>query len=109
MIKRRDKPTVSFEQAKEATRRAVFLNTGRYMTNDEAIKEGLAEVFRTCRSAALTAGALEGRSVAEIDAALNEICDADTDRLKQASEDEFRRFASESRDIVNNFLSIVLG
>jgi hypothetical protein len=95
----------SFEEAKEATRRAAFLNVAQGMTTDEAYKQGLAELLRTCRSEALAAGAAEGRTDAEVDAAIADLCDADVARMQRASDDEFRDFAQESGRIVNEFLA----
>lgn len=94
----------SFQEAKEATRRAVFLSTAGKMTTDTAYKQSLAELFRVCRTEAIRAGATEGFLEADIDRELSELCDADVARLKLASDDEFRHFARESRDLVNRFL-----
>jgi len=94
-----------FEDAKEATRRAAFLNVAQGMTSDEAYKAGLKELFRVCRSQAIAAGAAEGHSEAEVDAAISQACDADVVRMKAASDEDFRRFAEESGEIVKRFLS----
>lgn len=96
---------VSFEEAKEATRRAAFLNVAQWMTEDDDYRQQLSELFRTCRSVALAAGASEGRSAAEIDATIGALCDADTARLSQGTDQEFQDFARESGEIVNRFLS----
>lgn len=96
---------VAFDEAKEATRRAAFLNVAQGMTTDDDYRQSLAELFRVCRSEALTAGAAEGRSEAEVDAVIAALCDADTDRLKGATDEEFGQFARESGEIVKNFLS----
>src|SRR5258708_1932153 len=98
---------VTYEEAREATRRAVFLNLAGKMTSDQAYKENLAELFRVCRSQALLAGAASGLSETEIDKEISSLCDSDTARLKEASDTEFREFrefAAESRQIVNDFL-----
>jgi hypothetical protein len=94
----------SFQEAKEATRRAVFLNTAGRMTTDAAYKQGLAELFQACRTEAIRAGAAAGVSEADIDRELSLLCDADVARLKAASDGEFRHFAQELRDVVNRFL-----
>jgi len=97
----------AFAEAKEATRRAAFLNVAQLMTTDEAYKRQLADLFRLCRAKALAAGAAEGRSEAEVDAAITALCDADVARLKKASEEEVRAFARESGEIVKRFLSAI--
>ena len=97
----------SYEEAKEATRRAVFLNTAAKTTSDAAYKQGLAELFRACRSEAIKTGAEEGRSEAETDAAISQLCDFDVERLKGVSDDEFRLFVRESGEIVTRFLAIL--
>ncbi|MEO8375687.1 MAG: hypothetical protein ABI471_10715 [Sphingomonas bacterium] len=99
------KPDVSFEEAKEATRRAAFLNFAGEMSEDEPYRQQLSELFRVCRSAALAAGALQSHSDGEVDAAIGALCDADNARLREASDEEFRNFARESGEIVNLFLS----
>lgn len=97
----------TFEQAKEATRRAAFLNVTQGMTADEAYRQGLAELFRTCRLYALEAGAAVGHSEAEVDAAISQLCDADNERMKAASDEDFSHFAQESGAIVKQFLSAI--
>jgi len=96
---------VSFAEAKEATRRAAFLNVAQGMTTDENYKQGLAELFRVCRSQAITAGTAEGKTEAEVDAAISALCDADTARLKNASDEDFRQFTEESGKIIKSFLA----
>jgi len=95
----------SFAEAKEATRRAVFLNTAQKMTTDAAYKHNLEELFRVCRHEAIAAGAAEGLSEAQVDVAISELWEADVRRLKGASDEEFRQFARESGEVVNRFLS----
>ncbi|MCW3848793.1 hypothetical protein OF829_16265 [Sphingomonas sp. LB-2] len=98
------KTIITFGEAKEATRRAAFLNVGARVTDDEERKAGLAELFRVCREAAISAGAVEGLSQTEIDDEIGALCDADVDRLKAGSDKEFVAFAQESGVIVNRFL-----
>lgn len=100
-------PTVTFEEAKEATRRAAFLNVAQGMTADEDYRRQLAEPFNVCRSAALAAGAAEGNSPQQIDAAIGALCDTDTARLKSVSDAEFQDFVRESGEIVKQFLAKV--
>jgi hypothetical protein len=95
----------SFDEAKEATRRAVFLNTAQKMTTDAAYKHDLEELFRLCRHEAIAAGAAEGLTEAQVDASISELWEADVRRLKGASDEEFRQFAKESGEVVNRFLS----
>ena len=95
----------SFDEAKEATRRAVFLNTAQKMTTDAAYKHNLEELFRVCRHEAIAAGAAEGLSEAQVDASISELWKADVRRLKGASDEEVRQFAQESGEVVNRFLS----
>lgn len=94
----------TFAEAKEAARRAAFLNVASGMTTDKAYKQSLAELLRMCRSEAVTAGAAEGLSEADVDASIAALCDADTERMQNASDDEFRQFAHESGEIVKSFL-----
>jgi hypothetical protein len=98
---------LSFGEAKEATRRAVFLNTAQKMTTDAAYKQSLAEIFRLFRAEAVRAGAAEGFSEAEVDRSVSELCDADVEQLKGASDEEFRLFAQESGEIVKRSLSVL--
>jgi hypothetical protein len=95
----------SFAEAKEATRRAVFLNTAQKMTTDAAYRHNLEELFRVCRHEAIAAGAAEGLSEAQVDASISELWEADARRLRGASDEEFRQFARESGEVVNRFLS----
>ena len=99
----------AFENAKEATRRAVFLNVAGKMSSDATYKQQLAEIFQLCRSAAITAGVALGYTETQIDAELSELCDADTRRLKVAPEKVFTEFARESGEIVMRFLGPRLG
>lgn len=96
---------VTFENAKEATRRAVFLNLAAKMSSDPDLRKDLKRIFRLCRSAAIAAGAAMGHTEAQIDAELSELCDADVRRLKVASAKEFTDFAEEAREIVNRFIA----
>jgi hypothetical protein len=99
--------TTTFAEAKEATRRATFLNLAPRMTSDDAYRQQMLELFQVCRAKALAVGAAEGRSEAEIDGAIAALCDADVARLKEASDEEFREFARESGEIVKRFLSTI--
>ena len=56
-------------------------------------------------SAAITAGTAEGKTEAEVDAAISALCDADTARLKNASDEDFRQFTEESGKIIKSFLA----
>lgn len=96
---------VTFVDAKEATRRAAFLNVAQGMTADEGYRQSLAGIFRVCRAHAIAAGAAEGYSETDVDASIGEICDADTIRMKAASDEEFRQFAKESGEVVKTFLA----
>jgi hypothetical protein len=95
----------TYENAKEATRRAVFLNLAGKMSSDAHYKQQLAEIFRVCRSAAIAAGAAVGYTETQIDAEVSELCDADTGRLKVAPKELFTEFAKESGEIVKRFLA----
>jgi hypothetical protein len=95
----------TYENAKEATRRAVFLNVAAKMPSSAHYKEQLAEIFRVCRSAAIAAGAAIGYTETQIDAEISELCDADAERLKVAPNEVFTEFATESGEIVNRFLA----
>jgi hypothetical protein len=90
----------TYENAKEATRRAVFLNVAGKMSSSAHYKQQLAEIFRVCRSAAIAAGAAIGYTETQIDAEISELCDADTRRLKVAPNEAFTEFAKESGEIV---------
>ena len=76
----------------------------RLSIENAALSAGLEQLFRVCRAAALESGRVEGFSEGQIDASIGEICDADIAWLKVASDEEFQRFADESRAIVNQFL-----
>jgi hypothetical protein len=95
----------TFEMAKEATRRAAFLNTASRMPGGAANARDLATLFRVCRSVAISAGAAVGQSQAQVDAAIATQCDADFVRLKAGSEEEMREFSRESGEIVKAFLA----
>ena len=95
----------TYENAKEATRRAVFLNLAGKMSSDAPYKQQLADIFRVCRSAAISAGAAVGYTETQIDAEISELCDADTRHLKLASDKVFKEFAQESGAIVKRFLA----
>jgi hypothetical protein len=95
---------VTYNEAKEATRRAAFLSLAAKMSPDEEYKQQLAELFRVCRSAAHSAGVAAGFSESEIDNEIGALCDADTARLQQASDSEFQSFTAESGQIVKAFL-----
>lgn len=94
-----------FEMAKEATRRAAFLNTAARMPGGEANAEQLAMLFRVCRSVAISAGAALGQSQAQVDAAIGAKCDEDVARLKNGTDEQMREFSRESGEIVNAFLA----
>jgi len=94
-----------FEMAKEATRRATFLNGAARMPGGEPVAEGLATVFRVCRTVAISAGAAVGQSQAQVDAAIEALCVEDVARIKAASDDEIREFSAESGKVVNAFIA----
>jgi hypothetical protein len=95
----------TFENAKEATRRAAFLNLARAMSSDASYRQGLPDLFRVCRSAAIAAGAAVGYTETQVDAEISELCDADVRRLKFASNKMTAEFAQESAAIVKRFLA----
>jgi hypothetical protein len=94
-----------FEMAKEATRRAAFLNTAARMPAGEANAQQLATLFRVCRSVAIYAGAAQGQSQAQVDAAIAAQCDEDAVRFKNGTDEQMREFSRESGEIVNAFLA----
>src|SRR5262245_51511546 len=87
----------AFDIAKEATRRATFLNVAGRMPQGDAVKQELALLFQVCRARALEAGAAIGLSQAEVDAKIAALCDEDVARLKNSSDDEIREFSRDSR------------
>ena len=95
----------AFEIAKEATRRAAFLNVAGRMPQGDAIKQDLVFLFQVCRTKALEAGAAVELSQAEVDTKIAALCDEDVARLKISSDDEFREFARASAEIVNAFVA----
>ena len=96
---------VTFDEAKEAARRATFLNVAARMSTDEAYKQDLAQLFHSCRDQAIAAGAKAGLSQQRVDELIGEICDEDAARLQSAGDDEFRAFAQESGEIIKSFLN----
>jgi len=96
---------VTFDEAKEATRRAAFLNLAGRMSSDESYKQNLAELFRICRSAAISAGAAMEQSALQVDDAIAAQCDDDSARLKNASDRKFKEFVHDSAEIVKRFLA----
>ena len=110
MFWRKKKPAANpqgptYAEAKEATRRAVFLSTAQDMTTDAAHRKRLEDLFRHCRSQALVAAAREGVSEARADAEISALCDGDVARLKTATDEEFRRFTEESGQVVSRFIA----
>lgn len=93
-----------YEEAREATRRAVFLNMSLSPDAGEEHREGLAAVFQSCRERALDAGSARGMSIEQVDADISRLCDEDVERLRAASDEEFRAFSTESGEIVQRFL-----
>lgn len=98
-------PLHRFEMAKEATRRATFLNTAAKMPGGASSGPELATLFRICRTVALAAGAVVGQSAAQVDAEIAAHCDEDAVRLKSGSDEDIRQFAHESGEIVNAFIA----
>lgn len=98
-------PARYFEMAKEATRRATFLNTAAKMPGGASSAPELATLFRICRTVALTTGAAVGQSTEQVDAAIAAQCDADAVRLKSGSDEDIREFSRESGEIVKAFLA----
>jgi len=94
----------TYEDAREATRRAAFLNTARSPDSGEEHRIGLAEVFRSCRDRALTAGLAKGLTAEQVDAEIAQMCEDDVVRLRQVTDEEFTAFANESGDVVTRFL-----
>ncbi|WP_336982000.1 hypothetical protein [Altererythrobacter fulvus] len=94
----------SYEAAREATRRAVFLNVARSLDSGEEHRQGLAAVFQACRERALEAGAACGMTTEQVDADISQICDEDVVSLRAATDEEFRAFANESGEVVQRFL-----
>ncbi|HTN13290.1 MAG TPA: hypothetical protein VL094_00635 [Sphingomonadaceae bacterium] len=94
----------SYEDAREATRRAVFLNVARSLDSGEEHRQGLAAIFQACRERALEAGSACGMTADQVDADISQICDEDVERLRAATDEEFRAFASESGEVVQRFL-----
>jgi hypothetical protein len=99
--------TRAYEAAKEATRRAAFLNLASQLPEGDLAKEDLALLFRVCRASALATGAALGQSQTEVDAAISALCDADVARLKRAPNRKVREFAHESGEITKTFLASV--
>lgn len=94
----------SYEDAREATRRAVFLNVALSPDAGEEHREGLAAVFQSCRERALKAGNACGMTADQVDADISQICDMDVERLRAATDEEFRAFADASGEVVQRFL-----
>lgn len=97
-------PRFTYEEAKQATRSAAFLNVAHGMTDDKEYKQQLRLLFQTCRTAALTAGVAAGHSEAEIDGAISGLCDTDTCNMQTASDDDFRQFVGKCGQTVKDFL-----
>jgi hypothetical protein len=97
----------AFEQAKEATRRASFLNAASQLPDDHPDRRDLAHLFRVCRAMALGTGAAIGKSQPDIDTEIAALCDADMTRLKKASASAVQDFARESHKITKAFLATV--
>jgi hypothetical protein len=96
----------AFEAAKEAARRAAFLNTASNVPEGQA-KQDLALLFRVCRASALAAGEAVGQSQSEVDAAISAMCDADVARLKKGSDRALQEFGRESDKIARAYLLTV--
>jgi hypothetical protein len=97
----------AYDQAKEATRRASFLNTASQLPQSDPDRRDLAMLFRVCRAMALGIGAEIGKTQPEIDAEIAALCDADIARLKKASHSAVQDFARESHKITKAFLATV--
>lgn len=89
----------AFEAAKEATRRAAFITATARPHGGEAAKKDIALLLLVCRASALAAGEAIGKSQAEVDAAISQLCDADIARLKQTSQETVQKFGEESDKI----------
>lgn len=97
----------AYDQAKEATRRASFLNAASQLPESDPDRQELALLFRVCRATALGTGAAIGKSQPEIDAEIAALCDADIARLKKASQSAVQDFARESHKIAKAYLATV--
>lgn len=97
----------AYERAREATRRATFLNVASRMPDGDAVKQEMALLFKVCRTQALKTGSVIGMSSAQVDAEIGSLCDADVARLQSSSNEAFREFADESGRIVKSFLATV--
>jgi hypothetical protein len=97
----------AYEAAKEATRRASFLNTASQLPQSNPDRQDLALLFQVCRATALGTGAAIGKTQPEIDAEIAALCDADIARLKKASHNAVQDFARESHKIAKAFLASV--
>jgi hypothetical protein len=97
----------AYDQAKEATRRASFLNAASQLPESDPDRQDLALLFRVCRAMALGTGAEIGKTQPEIDAEIAALCDADIARLKKASPGAVQDFARESHKIAKAFLATV--
>jgi hypothetical protein len=96
----------AFEAAKEAARRASFLNTAKQAPTG-AEKKDLALLFRVCRASALAAGEAIGQPQIDVDAAISQLCDADIARLKKSSPQAVQKFGEESEKIARAYLLTV--
>lgn len=99
-----DKQAADYDLAKDATRRAVFLNMTRREDSGDVHREGLAHVFRECRERAIAAGQATGLTADQVDAEISQLCDEDVVRLRQVTDEEFTAFARESGEMVTRFL-----
>jgi hypothetical protein len=97
----------TFEQAKEATRRASFLNATSQLPDGHPDRQDLVMLLRVCRAAALASGKSLGKTEPDVDAEIASLADADIMRLKQKSQREIQNFAGESVKITQAFLATV--
>ena len=97
----------AYDQAKEATRRASFLNAASQLPESDPDRQDLAMLFRVCRATALGTGAAIGKTQIEVDAEIAALCDADVARLKKASHSAVQDFARESHKIAKAYLATV--
>jgi hypothetical protein len=97
----------AFEAAKEATRRAAFLNTASDLADGDPQKRDLALLFRVCRASALATGEAIGKSQSDVDAEISALCDADVARLKKGSDKKLQEFGRESEKITKAFLASI--
>lgn len=97
----------AFEDAKDATRRATFLNAASQLPQTDPNRRDLVLLARTCRAAALASGKVLGKSEADVDAEINSLFTADIARLKAKPDRDVQEYARESYRITKAFLATI--